>query len=142
MEDNNSESATWTLRIPPILVLLLILLLILTIVIAVKSCSSVKRTSWELMEPPSGNQLKIGVLVGGCDGFDNISVTENNTAVVVEAYLRHNIRSACPSILNREPKTVQLHAPLGDRALHGCNPPSSVYEMTGQSDRDCTVSVQ
>jgi hypothetical protein len=95
------------------------------------------RTSWRLTAPPSGAELHLGVYVGGCDRFDHIAVKERDRVVLVAAYLRHDVRDTCDDILNFEPKTVQLSAPLGDRALHGCNPPNSVYPESGYSDEDC-----
>lgn len=98
---------------------------------------TIDRTSWRLTAPPSGSELQIGVYVGGCDRFEHMAVKARDGAVVVAAYLRNDARDNCDDILNFEPKTVRLSAPLGGRALHGCNPPNSVYPERGTSDDDC-----
>src|SRR5439155_886077 len=57
--------------------------------------------------------------------------------VVIKAYIRkgsHRGDDACSEL-----KTVKLSAPLGSRALRGCNPDSSVYRVEGLSDRDCAA---
>ncbi len=88
------------------------------------------------MAPPAGAELQIGVTMGACDRFDHIAVKERVSVVLIAAYVRAH--DACgDDILRSEPKTVRLSAPLGERALHGCNPPNSVYPESGYSDDDC-----
>ena len=144
MQDKPSESAGPAPRIPSVIFLLLIVLLVITIAIAVKSCSSIKRTSWELAEPPSGHELQISVQVGGCDLFARTSVTETDETVVVEAYVRDDALTAsgCDDGIFTERRTVQLQAPLGNRALQGCNPASAVYKLPYLSDSDCAASAE
>jgi len=94
------------------------------------------RTSWRLTAPPSGTELQIGVNMGGCDDFEGTVVSENDRVVHIAAYVRAH--GPCgDDILLAEPKTVRLSAPLGDRALRGCNPSNSVYKESGYSDDDC-----
>ena len=142
MQDKSSESAGPAPRIPSVIFLLLVVLLVITIAIAVKSCSSIKRTSWELAEPPSGHELQISVQVGGCDLFARTSVTETDARVVVEAYIRDGALSECDDGIFTERRTVQLQAPLGNRALQGCNPASAVHKLPYLSDSDCAASVE
>ena len=113
-----------------------------TIVTGVADFLGPKRTSWKLVGPSAGTELQIGVDVGGCDQFKRISVSEDDEEVVIKAYIRRGTRGAdeaCPAILNSELKTVKLSAPLGSRALRGCNPESSVYKSEGSPDRDCAA---
>jgi hypothetical protein len=101
-----------------------------------------KRTSWKLDGAASGTQLRIAVSLGACDQFNRISVSENDDAVVIKAYIRQGDRSNCNASLNIESKTVQLSAPLGSRALRGCNPESSVYRFYESPDRDCAAETK
>jgi len=108
-----------------------------TIVTGVADFLGPKRTSWKLVGPSAGTELQIGVDVGGCDQFKRISVSEDDEEVVIKAYIRkgsHRGDDACSEL-----KTVKLSAPLGSRALRGCNPDSSVYRVEGLSDRDCAA---
>ncbi len=97
------------------------------------------RTSWRLRAPATGTELQIGVYMGGCDDFEGLSVSETDSVVHIAAYVRAH--DACgDDILLFEPKSVQLSAPLGDRALRGCNPSNSVYKESGYSDNDCAAT--
>ena len=103
--------------------------------------ADVKRTSWRLAGPATGTDVQIGVYVGGCDQFERTSVREYDDVVVIDAYIRQGNRGGdvCPDILNSELKTVKLSAPLGSRALRGCNPESSVHKNEGSPNRDCVA---
>jgi hypothetical protein len=113
--------------------------IVVTIGVYVACLGNVKRTSWLLTTPADGAQLGISVYVGGCDDFDRIAVTENQERVTIEAYVRTGMRNCGDDVINAEPKTVRLQAPLGNRLLQGCNPQSSEYYQPGYPDSDCRL---
>lgn len=116
--------------------------IVLAMVVASSCGGSVHRTSWRLDAPPSSNELRIKVLVAGCDSIDLISVSETESTVRIAAYVRsHNRGSACPSVLGLEARAVQLRTPLGDRSLEGCNSSSAVYEWPDLRNSDCSAFV-
>jgi hypothetical protein len=100
---------------------------------------TVDRTSWRLTAPPTGAELQIGVLMGACDDLEGMNVSESGSEVHVAAYLRTH-PDCGDDVLLVEPKTVQLSAPLGGRALHGCNPPNSAHKEYGYADDDCAAT--
>jgi hypothetical protein len=124
--------------------------IILVIALASLYWSNEKATSWQLAAAPTGeifaaratgDELQIGVAVGGCDDFDHIAVTETPSKVRIAAYLRHRVGGeACDAMVRYEAKTVRLHDVVGDRLLEGCNPADSAYRgfmVSYVPDGDC-----
>jgi len=108
----------------------------------IQSPTSVKRTSWRLTTPASGNELHVAVQVGGCDEFGGFAVRESPQAVVVTAYVREGARTTCPLVIQYQQQTVRLNSPVGARALQGCNPPSAIYgAWPGLRDSDCAAVI-
>lgn len=123
-----------------LVIILIIMLLVVALAIGIQSCSStVKRTSWWLTALPAGTELQLAVQVGGCDSFERFVVRESSQVVLVKAYVRMNVRSGCPSIIEFQRKTLRLSAPIGTRALQGCNAPSAIYRWPDLSDTDCAA---
>lgn len=125
-----------------LLIALIAILLVMTVAAGIQSCfSNVKRTSWKLTAPPSGSELRVVVQVGGCDKFERFSTKESAEFVVVEAYVRKDVRSTCPAVIDFQRRTLRLSAPMGTRALQGCNPPSAIYSWPDLPDTDCAAVV-
>ena len=125
------------------LIVIAIILIAVAVALMVDAClSNVKRSSWQLTDPPSGRALHLVVQLSGCDDFQRLTVKESEDAVLIEAYIRQNVRSSCPLILIYEPRTVELSDPVGSRVLQGCNPPSAIYKWPDVSDADCVSSIQ
>jgi len=127
---------------------LLLLGVVLLAAVALGACADVERTSWRLSTFPddADTTLQLGVAVGGCDKFDHFDMRENAVdingqlveSVTIEAYIDHNARSSCDDVINHEEQTIELSAPLGDRPLRGCNPPSAIYGVPDYPpDDDC-----
>jgi len=123
--------------------MLIVMLIVVAVSAGIQSCSSnVKRTSWQLTAPPGGSELHLFVQVGGCDKFERFSIKESDQVVLVEAYVRMNVRSACPGLIEFQRRTLQLNTPVGARALHGCNPPSAIYRWPDLPDTDCAALIR
>ena len=114
-----------------------LLLLLIPLAVALTACANIDRTSWQLSARPDDTDttLQLIVLVGGCDDFERFDARETEVdvegqlieSVTIEAYVHSGARSDCDAILNHEERTVELNAPLGDRKLKGCSPPSAKY---------------
>ncbi|MEX0683024.1 MAG: hypothetical protein WD904_10030 [Dehalococcoidia bacterium] len=131
------------------------LLLVILAATATTACADAERTSWELTERPgdADTTLQLSVLVGGCDEFDHFDVKETEVdiagqlidSVTIEAYVDEGAkRDACPDGLFSEERTVELSAPLGDRRLRGCSPPSALYGDMSHllADDDCASAAR
>jgi len=126
----------------------LLMLSLVPIAAALSACSDIERTSWELTAPPGDDPvLQLSVLVGDCDELDRFDVRETEVdvegqlmdIVTIEACVKDDSdsRSVCDDVIYIEPHTVELSAPLGDRPLHGCNPPNAIYGDGVAPNDDC-----
>lgn len=109
-------------------------------IMALTACSAddLDRTSWEPKQSPEGDELHIGVFVGGCDSFDTVEVHERDEDVSLQAYIKKDAKDSCDDILGVEEHTVSLGAPLSGRPLLGCNPDDSAYPLPGNpSNEEC-----
>ena len=128
-------------RVGHLTIILIIMLMVIAVYAGIQSCfSNVKRTSWRLTAPPSGSELHLAVQVGGCDKFERFSDKDSDQVVLVEAYVRKNVRSSCPDLIEFQRRTLRLSIPIGTRALQGCNPPSAIYRWADVSDTDCAAA--
>lgn len=103
-----------------------------------------EQTSWAL-QAVDGSQLKIVAAVGGdpdCERFGTTEVIEHDDEVEIRAFSLVRVPAAneeliCEASAKLEPESVQLEAPLGDRALTGCvtsRPIDSILARTACSD--------
>ena len=124
--------------------------LLLAVALTMAACRDIERASWQLVASPGDTDttLQLVVYVGGCDRFQRFDVRETGLdangqpieSVTIEAYIHHGAQSNCdPSGGDQEERTVELRAPLGDRTLQGCSPPSARYGSDEPND-DCASS--
>lgn len=79
---------------------------------------------WALAQrvTPSSTALDLVVFVGSssCHDFRRVDVEEDESEVRVTAYVTSSGDEDCTADDVRRLETVELDAPLGDRALRGC----------------------
>ncbi len=104
---------------------------------------------WDLVEV-DGASLELSYFGNalGCSEFlDRVETDETDTGVTVRVVvaLSSDEGASCPTALGSRDTTVELAAPLGDRALFGCRPDGSFATAGGRdtpeprsADLDCS----
>lgn len=73
----------------------------------------------------SGNVIAINALDGSCDDGPHVALSETSSVVDVMVTTHPNGATSCDAMGHPRPLTIQLHAPLGARALTGYRPAPS-----------------
>lgn len=82
--------------------------------------TAITHLSWALSKADAAT-LTIEVLHGQCDDGPHVKLTEDSQTVRIEATTTTEKRS-CPAVGVVTLVAVRIAAPLGSRALDGCNP--------------------
>lgn len=113
----------------------------LAVLFVVRDGDSVRRTEWDLLEPPSASTLSLRIWVGSssCNELDRVDVTESDDELDVKALVAVDTDAdACTSDLQFVDRVLALDEPLGGRRLVGCRPKDAVASSVTEENGDAT----